>query len=88
MKDSDVQKWEFCIFNAVFLLDSTGIKAKPIFLKLAEVCMGNGKGNPEFYVAEIQLGAHSMPVCINNAPTTAYHTAPLLVLVVPVMVPG
>ena len=55
MKDSDVQKWEFCIFNAVFLLDSTGIKAKPIFLKLAEVCMGNGKGNPEFYVAEIQL---------------------------------
>ena len=49
------------------------------------VCMGNGKGNPEFYVAEIQLGAHSMPVCINNAPT-AYHTAPLLV--VPVIVPG
>ena len=29
---------------------------KPISSKPAEVRMGNGKGNPEFYVAEIQPG--------------------------------
>ena len=29
---------------------------KPISAKPAEVRMGNGKGNPEFYVAEIQPG--------------------------------
>ena len=29
---------------------------KPISHKLAEVRMGNGKGNPEYYVAEIQPG--------------------------------
>ena len=29
---------------------------KPISKKPAEVRMGNGKGNPEFYVAEIQPG--------------------------------
>ena len=29
---------------------------KPISTKPAEVRMGNGKGNPEFYVAEIQPG--------------------------------
>ena len=29
---------------------------KPISQKPAEVRMGNGKGNPEFYVAEIQPG--------------------------------
>ena len=29
---------------------------KPISLKPAEVRMGNGKGNPEFWVAEIQPG--------------------------------
>ena len=29
---------------------------KPISIKPAEVCMGNGKGNPEYYVAEIQPG--------------------------------
>ena len=29
---------------------------KPISLKPAEVRMGNGKGNPEYYVAEIQPG--------------------------------
>lgn len=30
---------------------------KPISTKPAEVRMGNGKGNPEFYVAEIRPGA-------------------------------
>ncbi len=30
--------------------------AKPISIKPAEVRMGNGKGNPEYYVAEIQPG--------------------------------
>ncbi len=29
---------------------------KPISQKPAEVRMGNGKGNPEYYVAEIQPG--------------------------------
>ena len=29
---------------------------KPISIKPAEVRMGNGKGNPEYYVAEIQPG--------------------------------
>jgi large subunit ribosomal protein L16 len=29
---------------------------KPISTKPAEVRMGNGKGNPEYYVAEIQPG--------------------------------
>lgn len=29
---------------------------KPISAKPAEVRMGNGKGNPEFYVAEVQPG--------------------------------
>ena len=29
---------------------------KPILIKPAEVRMGNGKGNPEYYVAEIQPG--------------------------------
>jgi large subunit ribosomal protein L16 len=29
---------------------------KPVSLKPAEVRMGNGKGNPEFWVAEIQPG--------------------------------
>ena len=29
---------------------------KPISSKPAEVCMGNGKGSPEYYVAEIQPG--------------------------------
>jgi len=29
---------------------------KPISSKPAEVRMGNGKGNPEYYVAEIQPG--------------------------------
>jgi large subunit ribosomal protein L16 len=29
---------------------------KPISQKRAEVRMGNGKGNPEYYVAEIQPG--------------------------------
>jgi large subunit ribosomal protein L16 len=29
---------------------------KPISRKPAEVRMGNGKGNPEYYVAEIQPG--------------------------------
>jgi large subunit ribosomal protein L16 len=29
---------------------------KPVSRKPAEVRMGNGKGNPEYYVAEIQPG--------------------------------
>jgi large subunit ribosomal protein L16 len=29
---------------------------KPVSLKPAEVRMGNGKGNPEFFVCEIQPG--------------------------------
>jgi len=29
---------------------------KPISRKPAEVCMGNGKGNPEYFVSEIQPG--------------------------------
>ena len=31
-------------------------RSKPISQKPAEVRMGNGKGNPEYYVAEIQPG--------------------------------
>ena len=34
---------------------------KPISTKPAEVRMGNGKGNPEYYVAEIQPGKMACP---------------------------
>lgn len=38
-----------CIWIWIFL-------DKLILQKLVEVCMGNGKGNLEYYVVEIQLG--------------------------------
>ena len=43
---------------------------KPISQKPAEVRMGNGKGNPEYYVAEIQPGRHlwSLIVTIHCGP--------------------
>ena len=43
---------------------------KPISTKPAEVRMGNGKGNPEYYVAEIQPGkiVFESWVCLKNWP--------------------
>jgi large subunit ribosomal protein L16 len=42
--------------SAVAGSSSASFPDKPISQKPAEVRMGNGKGNPEYYVAEIQPG--------------------------------
>ena len=57
--DRDIPAAHSAIKGCVRVLERIWIRIfpdKPISKKPAEVRMGNGKGNPEYYVAEIQPG--------------------------------